>query len=378
MSVSSPRCPVVLRSGSQRAGPGLAREATSSTCDSSVSNRAKAATSYTDPDHKSNCTRSAAECGGMDTMILAPSLVSFVPEPTAMMDQRLSMEPPDAFAHFSVVAKATSLLSTVAATRRISRSEGANSRERENIISPWGRSSHGESSTRTPPTVYSSTTRFPFRCSPEKRLLVLSHAGPDAVRKATAPSTFGTLISPKRAASNFRKPPVHAARHERLAVSKQTVPSSRSPTFIESPLATTPPGASTNDARNCPTSVRLQRLSTQSFSSCEPTSRPADRCSPCRSEAGSPERAEVAARTLNDSSWATAWDFRRISIKGRAALKLRRAERVKEGARTAMSARFLALLQIHADQPVRAPVSGGPWIRTVIAPPTSRRVEASA
>src|SRR6185503_16601979 len=162
------------------------------------------------------------------------------------------------------------------------------------------RSNHGESSTRTPSTVYSSTTRLPFRCIPTKRLLAPNHPGPDAVLKAIVPSTFGVLINPKRAASNLRKPPVHAALHERFAVSKQTVPSSRSPTLIESPLATTPPGASTSDARNCPTSVRLQRLSIQSFSFWESTSRPADRCSPGGIKAGSAVNAG-AVRKLNDN-----------------------------------------------------------------------------
>src|SRR5438309_3331673 len=44
---------------------------------------------------------------------------------------------------------------------------------------------------------------------------------------------------------------------------------------MDSALVTAPFGKRRDEARNCPTSVRLQRLSIQSFSSCAPGSRPA-------------------------------------------------------------------------------------------------------
>src|SRR6185369_1413318 len=80
---------------------------------------------------------------------------------------------------------------------------------------------------------------------------------------------FGELSNPNRAASNFRKPPVHTARRLRLAVSKQTLASLRSPTRMESARVTVPFGTRSVEARNWPTSVRLQRLSIQSFSCCD-------------------------------------------------------------------------------------------------------------
>src|SRR5262249_5858476 len=74
--------------------------------------------------------------------------------------------------------------------------------------------------------------------------------------------------------SSFRKPPVQPTRRLRFAVSKQTLASSRGPTRMVSALLTVPLGTRRLEARNCPTSVRLQRLSIQSFSACSPGSRP--------------------------------------------------------------------------------------------------------
>src|SRR5688572_18306894 len=73
-------------------------------------------------------------------------------------------------------------------------------------------------------------------------------------------------MSPKRAGSNRRNPPSHAARKRQREVSKQTVPSFCGPTRMERALATLPAGRSRFEARNCPTSLWFQRLSTQSAS----------------------------------------------------------------------------------------------------------------